>query len=204
VFPICLYIIATDDKLASDAVWADNAWSKFCFALGVGYFTSDAFVVMRYRIEPIIPIMCHHVFAGYGFLVCISEYGKATWYPTLLLCTEATALWNNTHWKLLKCKMGETAAAKFSGLMLTITWFVFRILLNPYLYWKLWVFWEDVMAMGMYLKFWLFINVAFLSLLNNYWFFAGPFWDLARLRVPADAIITADDMKGTTSGKKKN
>jgi len=188
VFPICFYTILVDNELSQNPVWGNSNPIRMCLPIGAGYFASDSVIVMTYQIPPVIPIMLHHVFAGYGFLLVISDFGHAIWFATLLLCTEATAPWNNFHWKLTKSKLEHSLAAKIIGFLFATTWFVFRILLNPYLYWKMWYHWQDLLQLPLYLRITLFVNVGFLSLLNNYWFIKGPFKDLARLRVPRELV----------------
>jgi hypothetical protein len=104
--------------------------------------------------------------------------------------------------------MGETALAKFVGFMFALTWLVFRILLNPYLYWKLYMHWDELLTISIYLKFFLTLNVGFLSLLNNVFFIQGPFFELFALKVPKDSQpVTNPTPKNAANGhnkKKKN
>jgi hypothetical protein len=59
------------------------------------------------------------------------------------------------------------------------TWTVFRILINPYIIWKVYTHWGDLFErMTIYHKFILFLNLGFLMLFNTAWYITGPFYEI--------------------------
>lgn len=178
VFPICLWVLLTDDEYHSNPVTGRSWWADFSMALGVGYFLSDTVLILRYRIPPIIPILCHHVFAGWAFYNAIGTLDCPRWFGTYLLLTEATGPFNNTHWKLLKSGYKDHKITTIVGYIWTINWIVFRLAINPYLLYRVYAFWDRIVALGVYVSILIFTNVIFLVLLNTVYFFTGPFYEL--------------------------
>jgi len=178
VFPICFWIIITDNILALNPAFGTHPGSLFCCATAAGYFAADFTYVIWYKIAPMTPIILHHLFAGWAFLGGVSSYGQGLWFATLLLLTEATAGPNNLYWILQKLKLEHTKLYRVVGYHYLITWFIFRIVLNPYLLWKIYQFWDDVAATTFYFRVVFAINVVFLIVLNNAWFYLGPFYEI--------------------------
>jgi len=109
VFPMCLYVVAYDEEFYNNPVKGSNVLCQISMAIGVGYFFSDLLLILRYWIPPLVPIILHHGFAGWGFLLCIGSMGTNRWWPTFLLLTEAVTPFNNMHWMLGKSNLSHTS-----------------------------------------------------------------------------------------------
>lgn len=99
------------------------------------YFASDAVYITVHNIPPWLPIMLHHVFAGWAFMTGVSSMGKVQWFGSLLLLTEGSTSFNNMHWHYEKIDK-NSGWYNFFGKMYVVTWIIFRISLIPYLFWK--------------------------------------------------------------------
>jgi len=180
VFPICFCVVVFDLEFFNNPVRGSNDWCLIAMAIGVGYFLSDSILILKYNIPPIVPIMAHHIFAGWGFLGAIGSIGQSRWFPTYMLLTEATTPFNNTHWMMGKLGLSETRTYRVISLTFATTWLIFRVLINPLLIWRLYLFWEHLAEMRHYNKMALSVNISFLLLLNNIYFITGPFLEIFR------------------------
>jgi len=178
IFPVVAYVLLTDAEYNRDPIHGRNTLSDFGMCLSAGYFMADLSLVVRYRIPPVTPIVCHHVFAGWGFLLAISNLGAVRWFGTYLLLTEATSPFNNLHWHLVKSNMGHLHLTRVIGYMFTATWIIFRLAVNPLLLYRIYFFWDGLMSIPGSISISLMINIVFLILLNTIYFITGPFYEL--------------------------
>jgi len=179
VFPIVAYVVLTDTEYNNNPVFGRNEWSDIAMCFSIGYFLSDSVLVLKYWIPPVVPIMCHHIFAGWGFLLAIGAHGSGRWFGCYLLLTEATAIWNNGRWSLIKIGYDErTTITQIFGYMFTLNWIVFRLLINPFLLYKIYNYWSDIIKSGPFIYTLLGLNIIFLILLNTTFFFVGPFKEI--------------------------
>ena len=126
-----------------------------------------------------VPIMLHHIFASWAFFTCVSITRKGTWFGTVLLLTEATNPFNNTHWFLQKSGQDNTKFFRFIELGYAFTWTVFRICLNPYLLYKAYIHYPQMLVrMSSYHLFILWLNISFLGIFNTIWWITGPFYNI--------------------------
>jgi len=200
VFPLCFYVILTDYEFAKDPVNGTNPVTLVAFSIAVGYFMSDFVQIVRHNIPPLLPIMMHHVFAGWAFMGGVSSFGQGLWFGTLLLCTEAANPFTNTYWMLEKANWKQGVCYKFISYMFVITWFLFRIVLNPYLLWKVHHFWGEIMSATIYFRVVFFVNLTFLILLNNiYFWWLGPFFQIlfGNSSLKPSVTTAAGSIKGT-------
>eukprot|EP01118_Nematostelium_gracile_P000620 TRINITY_DN10671_c0_g1_i1.p1 TRINITY_DN10671_c0_g1~~TRINITY_DN10671_c0_g1_i1.p1 ORF type:complete len:267 (+),score=36.97 TRINITY_DN10671_c0_g1_i1:116-916(+) len=178
VFPICLWVLLSDEEVWSDPVYGKSKWINFCGAIAVGYFWCDIITIIKHKIQPLWPIIIHHCVASWGIILAVSDIGGATYFGGLIFLYEATAPWNNLHWKLTQLGLENHWVTKLTGYIFTLTWFVFRVAINPFLYYQLYQYWDRLKTIHWQLQILLAGNVIFLSALNNYYFIAGPFREL--------------------------
>jgi len=208
VFPMVLYVLLTDAEYHADPVHGKSDISNVAMAFGVGYFFSDFILIVRYNIQPLWPIICHHVFAGWGFLIAIGDHGGGRWFGTYLLLTEATSPFNNTHWSLTKAGMKESRITKLIGYGFTLNWIIFRLAINPYLVYRIYYFWNELVASGPYIFLVLMTNCVFLVLMNNVFFITGPFREIVfgekKVDTNADSIETTTIEKNQRGTRRKS
>jgi len=178
VFVLCFYVMITDNTFWNDPVFGSNDLCVFSMAIGVGYFLSDTILILKYDIPPLVPILLHHGFAGWGFLFCVGIKGQARWFPSFLLLTEATTPFNNTYWMLQRCGMKDSKLCQVMGKIFAIFWLIFRVLINPIVLYRLYQFRDHLLATHIYVQLMLGLNIAFLLLLNNIYFIIGPFYGI--------------------------
>jgi len=178
VFPIAVYVVCFEHEYRANPVFGKSDTAIIAFAMGVGYFFSDFVMVLFYRIPPMTPIILHHVFAGWGFLIAVGPLAQGAWYGVALLLTEASTPLNNTHWMLMKSGKEDTFWCTTVGKTFAISWFFFRILPFPYILYMVYLFWSDLMHMKFYVQLVLGLNIAWLMFMNYVYFFTGPFKEL--------------------------
>jgi hypothetical protein len=86
VFPLCVWLAFFVPEFRENPIFGDHPLASFCFAFDVGYcfqfkrkiklihyryFFCDLLIILKYKIPPLAPIVCHHLFAGYGLLMCL-------------------------------------------------------------------------------------------------------------------------------------
>jgi len=179
VFPLVVYILLSDAEFSVNPATSRNPIGDFTMCLSVGYFLSDLILILRHRIPPLLPLILHHVFAGWAFIMAIGPKGGARWFGTYLLLTEATAPWNNTHWALSRTSMKDHHITRYVGYLFVLTWIVFRLLIKPYALYQFFYSWNAIVETGIHVSVVLTINIGFLLLLNIGYFITGPFYDLA-------------------------
>eukprot|EP01095_Lingulamoeba_sp_RSL-Kostka_P004466 TRINITY_DN15714_c0_g1_i1.p1 TRINITY_DN15714_c0_g1~~TRINITY_DN15714_c0_g1_i1.p1 ORF type:complete len:265 (-),score=44.28 TRINITY_DN15714_c0_g1_i1:245-1039(-) len=173
---IAIYLVATNNELSESPVKHRAFESITVFCISAGYFWADAIFIIFFKLEPIVPILCHHAFASFGFLTAVSEHGgEGIWFGTCLLITEVSTVFNNWEWYLQKLEV-KSNLKTFVEIIYTVSWLIFRILINPYLLYKVWIHWELLLDINVYCGFFLGLNMMFLMLLNNYYFITGPFY----------------------------
>lgn len=90
VFPVVFYIVLIDPgELPQAPLRGPHDGVDFVMSLGVGYFFSDASVVMQHWLQPVAPVMIHHVLASVGFVFSAYQ-GFGRWICAALLLTEAS------------------------------------------------------------------------------------------------------------------
>jgi hypothetical protein len=124
------------------------------------------------KIQPLVVILLHHVFAGFAFLTCIG-IGKCTWFGALLLWTEATNPVNNFYWTLEKAGYAKKPIYHFVGRVFFVSWVIFRMSIFPFLFYKTYAVWDeiDTLEFPFFMRFNLLLNSAFLFAMNYTHFF---------------------------------
>lgn len=100
------------------------------------------------------------------------------WFGSALLMTEATSPFNNTHWMLSKIGFEEKKITKIIGYLFALNWIVFRIIIPDFIVYRLFIKWDDFIAMNITPKLILGTNMLFLTLMNHIYFVTGPFYEL--------------------------
>lgn len=179
-FSVCLYVVITDIEFRGNPVHGHNVLAHWCYSLGIGYFVADSTQVLGAWLEPVVPIVLHHYFAAWGFLLCLGM-AKISWFGALLLVTEATNPVNNTFWHLEKLGMKGTPLYKLVGKLFFIMWIIFRMSIFPYVFYKMYSHWDEMQDChehATYIISILCLNVAFLFSLNyaHFWITVRHLW----------------------------
>jgi hypothetical protein len=94
------------------------------------------------------------------------------------MLTEITTPFDNLYWKLSKCGLEGTPFGYLVGIVFSLSWLVFRVLLFPFILWMIFLHRTDLLQMTLYMKIVLASNVGFLGAINYIWFVIGPFKEL--------------------------
>lgn len=93
------------------------------------------------------------------------------YYSMIIFMAEASTPFLNLSWLLQKQSMTKTTIFKLCAMVLILTFFVFRVILSPYMLWHMISFQTSWGANNNQLFWFNFIVVALFGLLNYYWFY---------------------------------
>lgn len=173
---LCLYTLCTDDVVWSDGVWYRPVYTMYAIAIAAAYFYVDFCFIMYYRIPPLLPIIVHHLLAGWGFTGGLGPVGRFPLFGSLLLLTEFTTPFNNFSWFMEKAGWAQTRLYRVNFFVFTALWVVFRLLNWWVIFYQWYVHWDGFRAANGYMQTILVANFIFLFLLNHvYFFIEGPF-----------------------------
>jgi hypothetical protein len=203
---LCLYTLLTDAHVWADGVWYRPHFTMYAIAIAAGYFYVDFAFITYYRIPPLLPIITHHLLAGWGFTGGLGPIGRFPLFGSLLLLTEFTTPFNNFSWFLEHSGMAHTRLYRVNFAVFTALWIVFRLLNWFVIFYQWYVFWDDFRASNGYMQTILVLNFVFLFLLNwVYFFIAGPFLPyygiVGATKTPVE--IGAGTRKSPRTNKKK-
>jgi hypothetical protein len=92
--------------------------------------------------------------------------------------TEATTPINNINWMLGKYGLENAPSGKFAAKMFAFSWIIFRLMINPFLLYRAWTNFDQLLEMPLYCQVYLTGSVVFLMSLNTIYFIVGPFLDI--------------------------
>jgi len=182
VFFICAYVHWFDyfgeKTLFNNPVFGVNHTLMFSLAIGVGYFLSDLIIIVRYNIPPTLPLVCHHLFAGWGFMVILVSRNYL-WFASYLYLTEGANPWYNLWWVATKLEhVFDKRTSRFIALSFVYSWIVFRLFPNAYIFHHFFYHFEQVYSVETEVFLVLVLNMVFLFGFNYYYFMTGPFFGI--------------------------
>jgi len=169
-----LYVLFTDKPSYEDALWGKSVLGEMTGAFTWGYMIAD-FLYMLVILSP------QTVDAYYGSLVhhfCfiavypfIMSTGAMTHLLLIRLIAEMSTPFVNMRWHLAVTGRKTSKQYFYNGLLLLFTFFISRVLLMSYCYWR---FYEASNTPGYYklesIK-WIFAGPIIVDCLNLFWFY---------------------------------
>jgi len=181
VFLICAYVLVLDyigdKRMFHNPVFASNDLLAFALSIGIGYFLSDLLIILVYQIPPMLPLICHHIFASWGFTVILLSHNYM-WFATYLYLTEGANPWYNLWWFTTKFNLFDRNVNKLFALTFAYSWVVFRLFPCAYIFFHFYHHFEQVYSVELEVFIVLVLNMVFLFCFNYYFFFFGPFFSI--------------------------
>ncbi|XP_058071993.1 uncharacterized protein LOC131220975 isoform X1 [Magnolia sinica] len=160
----------SDDRLAGLIVFRSSQLSSFALGVSVGYFIAD--IGMIFWLYPSLGGMeyvLHHLLSlvaiAYSML---SEEGQL--YTYMVLISESTTPGVNLRWYLDTAGMKRSNAYFVNGVMMFFAWLVARVLLFVYLFYHIYLHYNQVEQMHAFGFLLVFVVPALLSIMNLMWF----------------------------------
>jgi hypothetical protein len=114
----------------------------------------------------------HHLL-GFWSIGCtrVLANASASYYAMLVFIAEISTPFLNMSWILHQLNRKKTMLFKFCFILLIISFFLFRIVLCPYMIWHLWSYKDAWMEPNDFLFYNHFIITILFSVLNYFWFY---------------------------------
>lgn len=142
----------------------------------IGFLSFDLLIILLWREELLaaqklgtfVTMLLHHLLSIFVWVQCIPK-GYGVGIVRYLLLTEASSLFLNLRWLLLRARQDCTLLINVVGVCLLVSFAIIRILPVP---WYLWVFYSaKKSSYTMYEWVWAHVSVPIPPILNIYWFF---------------------------------
>ncbi|KAL3633800.1 hypothetical protein CASFOL_022562 [Castilleja foliolosa] len=147
-----------------------SIFSTCALGVSVGYFLIDlGMIIWCYPSLGGMEYVIHHLLS----LVALSYAmltGQAQIYTYMVLISEATTPWINLRWYLDAAGMKRSKAYTINGVVIFLAWLVVRILLFIYMFFHVYIYYDQVKhihEMGVAL---VFLVPSVLSVMNVFWF----------------------------------
>jgi len=182
-----LYVLISDKPSYEDALWGKSKIGEMTGAFTWGYMIAD-FLYMLVVLSPqtadaYYATLVHH----FMFVICYPSLlctGAMTHLLLIRLIAEMSTPFVNMRWNLAVTGKKSTKRYFYNGLLLLFTFFISRILLMPYVYWR---FYQAKDTLG-YDKLenikWIFAGPILVDCLNLYWFYKIALGSIKHLTTP--------------------
>ncbi|XP_047955884.1 TLC domain-containing protein 4-B-like [Salvia hispanica] len=149
--------------------------SETIMGVSIGYFLSDlAMIIYNYPALGGIEYILHHGLSMFSIVQSLLS-GQAQFYIFIVLFTEITTPFVNLRWRLDVAGLKNSKLYIYNGVALFIGWLVARIILFVFLFFHMFVHFDQVKKVY-WLGFYSLIAIpSVLSLMNLFWF-----WKIAR------------------------
>ena len=148
---------------SAESVLANNVF--------VGYLSADLLLVLIYNKNwPGWEATTIHHFTGIVFFSMVNLNSFAHPLAICAMLTEITTPFVNQRFFLDKCGMKSSPLYLLNGILMTVLWFIFRILLFCWLGWRLWIMRSSVFALPTVHVMLVFYSYCVGFILQIFWF----------------------------------
>ncbi|KAL1830821.1 hypothetical protein DCAR_0100767 [Daucus carota subsp. sativus] len=160
----------SDHYLAGTITFRSSPLSSFALGLSVGYFISDlAMICWLYPALGGIEYVIHHSLAGIAVAYSLFT-GEGQLYTFMVLISEVTTPEINMRWFLDTAGLKRSNAYLINGVVIFFAWLVARILLFVYLFYHVYLHYDQVMQMHIVGYLLIFVVPSALGIMNLMWF----------------------------------
>lgn len=170
----CLYIVTSDEASKKDMIWGDSWIGKTNIAIASGYLLADMYGMWNdfQNTGGTLGFLYHHICAlyAYGYVLIL---GVLTYFANFRLLAEVSTPFTNFRWFFDVSGDRNSDKYFYNGLLLTGTFFLFRILCMPYYYYLAYTVWgtEEFHRLGTLIQLSWIIPCIILDILNILWFY---------------------------------
>ncbi|XVF58460.1 hypothetical protein PTKIN_Ptkin07bG0068700 [Pterospermum kingtungense] len=160
----------SDHQNAGLIIFRSSALSTFALGVSVGYFLADlGMIIWCYPSLGGMEYVLHHLLSvaavAYSMLT-----GEGQLYTFMVLISETTTAGVNLRWYLDTAGMKKSRAYLINGVVIFVAWLVARILLFMYLFYHIYLHYDQVRRLGSFGLFLIFVVPLVLSVINLMWF----------------------------------
>ncbi|CAH9130526.1 unnamed protein product [Cuscuta epithymum] len=170
-----LYIVfwsnVFSDYQLSGLITSRNSTLSTCvLGVSVGYFLVDlGMIIWCYPKLGGMEYVAHHLLSMIALTYAMLT-SEGQLYTFMVLISEATTPSINLRWYLDVAGMKKTKAYLINGVVIFLAWMLARILLFMYLFYHIYLHYDQVKQMHMYTLFLVFVVPSGLSIMNLMWF----------------------------------
>ncbi|XP_011100502.1 transmembrane protein 56-B [Sesamum indicum] len=172
---VSLYLLFWSDLYSDDLhhgpiTLRSSTLSVFALGVSVGYFLSDfSMIIWFYPSLGGMEYVIHHILSLVGVMYTMLT-GEGQLYTYMVLVSEATTPWINLRWYLDAAGMKRSSAYIVNGVVIFIAWLVARILWFVYLFYHVYLHFDQVKQMHTTGIILVLLLPALLSVMNLLWF----------------------------------
>ncbi|KNA24639.1 hypothetical protein SOVF_013820 [Spinacia oleracea] len=160
----------SDDLQRGPILFRSSTLSTFILGVSVGYFLSDLAMIFWFRpslggMEYVLHHLLSMAALAYAMLT-----GSGQFYTYIVLLSEITTPGINLRWYLDAVGMKKSKAYVVNGVAIFLTWLVARVLLFMYVYFHIYVHYEQIKLLSHFGYFLILIAPVVLGGLNLMWF----------------------------------
>ncbi|XP_057537632.1 uncharacterized protein LOC130815249 [Amaranthus tricolor] len=170
-----LYFVFWSDLYADyqtngSVTFRSSTLSTFTLGVSVGYFIADlAMIMWLYPSLGGIEYVIHHSLSGIAVAYAMFS-GEGQLYTFMVLISEVTTPEINMRWFLDTVGLKKSHAYLINGIMIFFAWLVARILLFVYMFYHVYLHYDQVMQMHVFGFFLVFVVPSVLAAMNLMWF----------------------------------
>ncbi|KAL9315980.1 hypothetical protein ACSQ67_016981 [Phaseolus vulgaris] len=175
VTTIALYFVFcsnlySDDQFSELVTFRSSSWSTFALGVSVGYFIADLGMIFWFfpslgGYEYVIHHLLSLVAVAYSMLS-----GEGQLYTYMVLISETTTPGINLRWYLDAAGMKKSKAYIINGVVIFIAWLVARIVLFVYMFYHVYLHFDQVEQMQTFGQVLVIVVPLVLSIMNLVWF----------------------------------
>ncbi|KAG4181857.1 hypothetical protein ERO13_A09G008300v2 [Gossypium hirsutum] len=160
----------SDNRYAGMIMFRSSALSTFTLGVSVGYFLADiGMIIWFYPSLGGIEYVIHH-FLSLTAVAYSMMTGEGQLYTFMVLISETTTPGINLRWYFDTAGMKRSRAYLINGVVIFVTWLVARILLFMYLFYHVYLHFDQVKLVHSYGLLLIFVVPFILSVMNLMWF----------------------------------
>ncbi|GAB4829578.1 hypothetical protein Ancab_019246 [Ancistrocladus abbreviatus] len=159
-----------DERLAGLVTFRSSSLSTFVLGVSVGYFTADlGLILWFYPSLGGMEYVIHHSLSGIAVAYAMF-CGEGQLYTFMVLISEVTTPEINMRWFLDTAGLKKSSAYIINGVMIFLAWLVARILLFVYMFYHVYLHYDQVIKMHPFGYFLVFVVPSVLAVMNLMWF----------------------------------
>ncbi|XP_012489436.1 uncharacterized protein LOC105802381 [Gossypium raimondii] len=160
----------SDHEYAGPITFRSSALSTFTLGVSLGYFLSDlAMIIWFYPFLGGMEYVLHHLLSVAGIANPMLT-GEGQVYTFMVLISESTTPGINLRWYLDTAGMKRSRAYLINGVVMFVAWLVARILLFMYLFYHIYLHYDQVKQVNSLGQLLISIVPLVLSVMNLMWF----------------------------------
>ncbi|XP_015882960.3 uncharacterized protein LOC107418773 [Ziziphus jujuba] len=160
----------SDQQLAGIVTFRSSPMSTFALGVSVGYFSADLLMILwLYPSLGGMEYVVHHSLSGIAVAYSMLS-GEGQLYTFMVLISEITTPEVNMRWYLDTAGMKRSSAYLINGIAIFFAWLGARILLFGYMFYHVYLHYDQVIQMHIFGYFLVFVVPSVLATMNLMWF----------------------------------